>query len=185
MSRTLVAASIAIVLAASLSGCITVQLPPEATPLPQSTNVPAQPEGDATDEFIEYTTVSCIEDDVVLNTPGLNYVVQGDCRSVIVEGAGVEVQIESVGSLIVRGDNNDIEVGELGSVLINGQENEIEATSTTDLAKIEISGNNNDLDTSGSIGTVVLNGNDNEVDYSGAVDKISDNGSNNRVGENT
>jgi len=183
MSRTLVAASIAIVLAASLSGCITVQLPPEAPQVPQATNDATVPPQSNDDDAIE--EVLCIEEDVVLNMPNVDYVVTGDCRTVTIEGADVEARIEKVASLVVRGDNNDIEVGELGSVLINGQDNEIEATRTLDLAKIEVSGNNNDVDTNGSISFVVFNGNDNEVDYSGAVDKISDNGSNNRVGQNT
>jgi len=184
MSRTLVAASIAIVLAASLSGCITVQLPPEAPEAPRVTNdATPGPTNNNDDDSTE--EVSCIEDDVVLNMPNVDYVVTGDCRTVTIEGADVEVRIDTVDSLVIRGNNNDIEVAELGSILINGQDNEIEATRTSDLATVEISGNNNDIDTSGSIGTVVFNGGDNEIDYTGAVGKISDNGSNNRVGQNT
>jgi len=184
MSRTFVAASIALVLAASLSGCLTINLPPEGPETIRSSNT-AVPTPQGNDNDDETEDVRCIEDDVVLNMPNVDYVVTGDCDSVTIEGADVEVRIESVDALIIRGDNNDIEVAELGSVLINGQDNEIEATRTLDLAKIEISGNNNDVDTNGSISTIVLNGSDNEIDYSGAVDKISDNGSNNRVGQQT
>jgi len=184
MSRTFVAASIALVLAASLSGCLTINLPPEGPETIRSSNT-AFPTPQNNDDDDETEDVLCIEEDVVLNMPDVDYVVTGDCDSVTIEGEGVDATIVATKSLVVRGNDNDVQALELGSILVNGQGNSVEVTVTSQITKIEIAGNDNDIETLGSIIDIVFNGSDNEVDYIGNVDKLADNGSNNRVGPRT
>jgi len=173
MKRTLAAASIALVLSVSLAGCITVNLPAD----------PAQPAPDVTQESYDdaRTTIACTDGTALVNQAGTDYLVTGNCETVTIEGAGIDVHVENTNALVVRGDGNDVEAAKLGSVLINGQDNEISATETLAVAKIEIAGNGNDVSTLGTIDAVVLNGNENDIEYVGEIVSLSDNGSNNRT----
>ena len=171
MKRTLAAASIALFLSVSLAGCITVNLPSgEEQPAPGVT-----PGSDDDSR----TTIACTDGTALINQAGTDYLVTGDCETVTIEGAGIDVHVENTNALVVRGDGNDVEVAKLGSVLINGQDNEISATETLAVAKIEIAGNQNDVSTLGTIDAVVLNGNENDIEYVGEIVTLSDNGSNN------
>ena len=61
---------------------------------------------------------------------------------------------------------------------IEGQSNDVEAG---DIGRIDIRGNDNDVDSSGDVGDVTINGNSNEVDYAGSVGDTDVNGDRNDV----
>jgi len=109
--------------------------------------------------------------DILLNRPG-NYVL-GECGTVTLEGAGIDLAFTSITTLVIRGDRADLVGGKLGSVEIQGQGNDIAAES---VRALQIRGEGNSAVVDGAIGDVVVNGNDNVVTAGDGIRSVIDNG---------
>ncbi len=154
---------LALPIAFALAGCITVvqQPEPEVTRIDTTPSASPAPGGDC--EVVTQTATQRFD----------------DCDELVVEGADLDIEVGTVGTLIVRGDRNDVDALEVGSLSIAGQENEIDVDG--DLGTLEIAGDRNDVDVEGAVGTASINGNDNEIDADRGVDVLNDNGARNSV----
>lgn len=110
-------------------------------------------------------------DNLLINRPG-NYVI-GDCGTVTVEGAGIDLAFASIATLVVRGDGADLVGEDLGDVAIEGQRNSIDALS---IGALQIRGEGNTVIVESTIDTVVVNGNENVVSAADGVGTSVDNG---------
>jgi len=154
-----------------LSGCITIQPPTVAQDDDRTETTQPTAPGSSLD-------TECGDgDSILLNEPGIEYELRGDCAEVIIEGADIEVDAENIESLTIRGDRNSVDANIVGSVEINGQENELDAD---EVGSITIAGDRNEVD--GKLGVIVFSGNDNVADDDDDdIGSVTDNGSGNRV----
>ena len=164
MRSQLIAVSAAVLLAFSLTGCITIQLP-GGTPVT------------APDDNDNSQLISC-SDDEQLTEPG-SYVLQGACPLVTIEGTDIEIEADTVVQLIIRGDRNTADVDSLSDVTISGTNNEVEAPSA---AQVEIAGDRNQVDIDEGIDSLVINGNDNDIEVGTEITTVSDGGERNSIG---
>ena len=155
-----------------LSGCITIQPPMVAQDDDRTETAQPTAPGSSLD-------TDCGDgDSILLNEPGVDYRLTGDCAEVVVEGTDIDVDAEGIGSLILRGDDNDIDARAVGSIEVSGQDNDVSVDS---VGSVVLTGNGNDVDSNGDVGSVAFNGNDNSVDADGQVGPVTDNGSDNEV----
>jgi len=110
-------------------------------------------------------------DNLLINRPG-NYVI-GDCGTVTIEGAGIDLGFASIASLVVRGDGADLVGDDIGVAEIQGQRNSIDALS---IGKLTIRGEGNTVVADATIDSVVVNGNENVVSAADGVGNSVDNG---------
>ena len=166
MRRPLIAVSAAVLLAFSLSGCITIQLPGGGTPVtaPDDNNKNSQ-------------VLTCSDDEQI--TESGSYVLEGACPSVTIEGVDIDVEADTVVQLIIRGDRNSVDVDRLSDVTVSGTSNEVEAPSA---AQVEIAGDRNKVDVDEGIEALVINGNDNDIEVGTEITTVSDSGERNIIG---
>lgn len=171
MNRRLAFLPIAVVLAFSLSGCITVQLPATS----DASNAPSAPAPSATTTPSDDVDLvgDCSTGVVVLDQAGADYTL-GDCASVTIQGTDIDLDAGAIAQLIVRGDRNDVDAANIGAVTIQGQDNDLDGR---DISDLQISGDRNSVDADGVIALVTVDGNDNEVEAT-TIDVINDNGRN-------
>lgn len=154
---------LAVPLVAMLAGCLPLPplpgIAPERTPI-GATSVPV-PTGDC----------------LVVDQPAVQLF--GDCRELVVEGQGLDIDVGIVGTLVIRGDRNEVDAREIGSLTIEGQDNEVDVD--RDLGTLEIRGDRNEVEVDGQIGTVRIAGNENEVDADRGIGAIDDEGDRNRI----
>lgn len=160
------------VLAFSLSGCITVQLP--SAPEPSRAPIDPAPSATMTPTDDRDLVGDCASGVVVLDQAGADYTL-GDCASVTIQGTDIDLDAGEIAQLTVRGDRNDVDAANISSVVIQGQDNDLDSRDIDDL---QIGGDRNDVDADGSIALVTVEGNDNEVEAT-TIDVINDNGRNN------
>jgi hypothetical protein len=165
MRSPLIAVSAAVLLAFSLSGCITIQLPGGGTPVT------------APDDNDNSQVVTCSEDEQI--TQSGSYVLEGACPSVTIEGVDIDVEADTIVQLIIRGDRNSVDVDRLSDVTVSGTSNEVEAPSA---AQVEIAGDRNKVDVDEGIDALVINGNDNDIEVGTEITTVSDGGERNRIG---
>ena len=183
MKRAVTLSAGALVLALSLSACITVNVPPRSdSPNAPAASNPPVTNGSDDDDFANAVTMPCIEDDIVLSGLTAPTIVTGDCDSVTLEGNNANVRIEKTASLTMRGDGNDVDVAEVNTVLINGQDNDVDVT-TSGITVVEIAGDDNSVGTRGDIGAVVVNGNENDIEFAGKLGEKAENGTGNTFGD--
>lgn len=163
MRSPVLAISAAVLLAFSLSGCITIQLP--GAPVVQDDN--------ANDSVL----LSCDEEESI--TDAGSYDLQGDCPSVTIEGVDIHVTADTIVELYVSGDRNEVEVDKLSDLVINGTVNEVEFPSAS---SVDIAGDRNAIEADEGIGTLAINGNDNDITVGTEIGSVSDSGERNRIG---
>lgn len=165
--RIPVALSVVVLLAASLSGCVTIQVQPVSTADPEPT------------DYSDAALIVCGTDDVISKS-GV-YKMEGACPALTVEGDDIAVLAENIDKLIVRGDRNRLAVSRLTAVTVAGTENLLEFSGAV---SIEIAGDQNAISSLESLQKVVINGDDNLVATAGGYDSalVSDSGARNVVG---
>ena len=178
MKRAVTLSAGALVLALSLSACITVNVPSR----PDATNPPAATNGSSDDDFANAVTMPCSADGITLSELTAPVIVSGECPSVTIEGSNFDVRIEKTASLTIRGDDNDVDVDEVGTIIVNGQDNDVDVTQSG-ITVVEIAGNDNSVSTRGDIGGVVINGNENDIEFAGTLGEKAENGTGNTFGD--
>jgi hypothetical protein len=162
------------VLAVTLSGCITVQLPAkdddDRDPAPQSSQASPQQAEDV---------VQCGAEDVLLNQANTTYTLEGDCEEVSIQGTDITLLAENIDELTINGDRNTVKAQVLDEVEVSGQENTVAATG---LREVSISGDRNTVDAGGDIDEVEVGGSDNVVSAEGSIRQVEDNGQRNTIG---
>lgn len=168
MRRSLTAIPLLGATALLLAGCVTVPVPVDRDTTDSSDPDVATP---PTSEAID-----CNGNEMLINEPGTEVELRGDCPSVRIEGADIEVDGDTIGTLTLRGDRIDVEFDDVDDISIEGHDNSVEVNRGGD---VTIRGDRNEVDAD-SLGVVSISGFDNEIDADDIV-SVEDNGERNTI----
>lgn len=108
---------------------------------------------------------------LLLTRPG-TYVI-GDCDTVTIEGANIDVSFGAIQTLIVRGDGAELDGHSLADVDLSGQGNSIEVVT---LGQLHIRGDENRISVEQTLHSVIVDGNGNTLAAGDGIDQKADNG---------
>jgi len=176
---------LSVALVAALSGCSPLSLFANwgaSAPSPSATrSAEAAPSPTASPSGVTHPTASpsagCV--DRVISLAGEYRI--GDCENLTVEGSGIKVTADHLGTLTIRGDSLQVLAQTIRSLDVGGSLNNVQTNN--DMGTILITGDRNMITCSASVTSVIVNGDDNTVRVEGGVDgAVQNNGQRNEIG---
>jgi len=160
MNKVMAASLGALVVAFTLSGCITIQLP-----------------AGTGDGQASGSTITCEQTQTI--TESGTYRLTGRCPNLAIEANDVVVTAGDVVNLDITGDRVNVTSTETTTLVIGGNSNIVEAGALSDA---QIAGDRNSVHTVGALDRAVINGNDNKIAADGGVISVFDNGERTEIG---